>query len=228
MRTVLLVLLAAGLASSLPGGTAGFTQLPAPDALDASRPVTYFIARGTDVAGHDPLDDDLARMAFSAWSRETGGRLRFVEVDSEEEALVRLVWVASDSGLFGRALRTSVDGRPGAVVFVTPDVGALGPGLGRNVAGDPLLRHAIVYLTCVHELGHAVGLPHTAAFGDIMYSFVYGGDIVEYFMRYRRGLGTIADIAEHSGLSDGDREALRRLYDDRPLPAGASGPDAVR
>ena len=36
---------------------------------------------------------------------------------------------------------------------------------------DALLRETIVYLTCLHESGHAFGLPHTRNFADIMYSF---------------------------------------------------------
>jgi hypothetical protein len=43
-----------------------------------------------------------------------------------------------------------------------------------------------------------------------MYSFRYGGDIVEYFQRYRRLLKTRGDIAAHSGISDADRKALRK------------------
>ena len=42
-----------------------------------------------------------------------------------------------------------------------------------------------------------------------MYSFTYGGDIPEFFMRYRRQLATRADIAKVSGLSDADVAALR-------------------
>jgi hypothetical protein len=199
------------------GLSGGPPQLPVgPDILDTSEPVAYFISNGEAVAGHDAIDGDLARMAFEAWSRESRGRIRFVEADSAAEALVRLVWVASDSGLFGQARRTFVGGKPGAIVYVTPEVRSLGEDLGERVAGDALLRHAIVYLTCVHELGHAVGLPHTREFEDIMYSFGFGGDIVEYFMRYRRNLREPADIGEHSGLSDGDRAALLGLYGGAP------------
>jgi predicted Zn-dependent protease len=75
-----------------------------------------------------------------------------------------------------------------------------------------LLRDAIVYLTCLHETGHALGLEHTANFSDIMYSFQYGGDIPEYFARYRRLLKSRADIPKHSGMSDADRKRLVELY----------------
>ena len=39
-----------------------------------------------------------------------------------------------------------------------------------------------------------------------MYSFEYGGDIAEYFARYRRKLETREDIRKNSGLSTQDRE----------------------
>ena len=73
---------------------------------------------------------------------------------------------------------------------------------------DQILRNAIVYLTCLHETGHALGLEHTANFADIMYSFQYGGDIPEYFGRYRRLLESRADIRTHSGLSADDRQRV--------------------
>ena len=41
-----------------------------------------------------------------------------------------------------------------------------------------------------------------------MYSFQYGGDIDEYFGRYRRKLTVREDIRKYSGISPADRARL--------------------
>jgi hypothetical protein len=105
-----------------------------------------------------------------------------------------------------------VGGQQGAAVFIRPDVDSLGEEIARRARSDALLRDSIVYLTCVHELGHALGLTHTRDFRDIMYFFGYGGDVVEYFGRYRSQIRTRNDIASVSGLSGGDVNRIREIY----------------
>jgi hypothetical protein len=148
-------------------------------------------------------DPELARWALEAWQSASGGGLKLEASSSMEKAHIRIVWASGTSGLYGEARPIEVDGVRGAEVYVLPE---------QSNSGDALLRDAILYLTCVHETGHALGLRHTVVFADIMYSFQFGGDIEEYFGRYRRLLTERADIRKHAGISDADREQLRKLW----------------
>lgn len=145
-------------------------------------------------------DSELAGWAFQAWQSASGGALEFSRAETRDHARIRVLWASPDGGLYGETRRVLVDGKPGAEVYVLP--------APLDLNGDKLMRDAIVYLTCLHETGHALGLPHTAAFQDIMYSFQYGGDISEYFGRYRRKLSAREDIRKNSGLSEADRTNL--------------------
>jgi hypothetical protein len=173
--------------------------------------VTFFVAEGDQASGYVPADRELATWAVVAWERNAAGGLH-VEPSRAEDALVRLYWASGNGTTYGEMRQSFVKGRRGAEVFVRPDITALGADIASRGRQDPLWRDTIVYLTCLHELGHAFGLPHTADDRDIMYSFGYGGDIVEYFSRYRRRLTARGDIPSHSGLSDADVRQLRALH----------------
>ncbi len=196
----------------LTGLIVGQISPPAAPLLDAKEVIPYFIEDGKGVPGYRETDHELAKLAFEAWSRESNGKLKFSESRSRDAALIRLRWISSREGLYGETQRVQVNGKAGAMIFVIPEVAAQGEPLASHAVQDALLRDTIVYLTCVHELGHAVGLPHTRQFEDIMYFFGNGGDILDYFMRYRNKLRSRADIAKFSGLSAGDAATLRRLY----------------
>jgi hypothetical protein len=180
--------------------------------VQLSSPISYFIEDGKNVPGFDSGDRELAEMALAAWSRESGGHLKFVPATQESSALVRIRWISAADGLYGETQRTTVNGKPGAIVNVSPSVANLGEPIATMASKDRLLRDTIVYLTCVHETGHALGLQHTRNFQDIMYAFGYGGDIVEYFSRYRRNIKSRADIVRFSGVSPGDVMVLKSLY----------------
>jgi len=146
-------------------------------------------------------DPELGKWALEAWQRESDGMVVLKQSPTEEHARLRMHWVNGNSGLYGETEPAVVDGQRGANIYVLPSVAP---------TADALLRETIVYLTCLHESGHAFGLPHTRNFADIMYSFQYGGDIANYFGRYRTQLKTRVDITKHSGISDADRVSFRQ------------------
>ncbi|SRR5579885_32741 len=165
-----------------------------------SADIAFWIAPCDDPStGCKPGDADLARWALESWQRASNGQLHFVETKDRSRALIRLIWQAPQGGLYGETQPIQVGGRRGAQIYIVNTT--------QNIT-DPLLRDTIVYLTCLHESGHALGLRHTDQFADIMYSFQYGGDIPQYFDRYRKKLTQRADIRKNSGLSAADREHL--------------------
>jgi hypothetical protein len=158
-----------------------------------------------------PHDVEMAQWALEDWARVSGGQLKLEKVAARLRANIRVHWASADGGLYGEARRFVEDGMVGYDVYVLPDLTASSPEIATAAAKDPLLRDAIVYLTCVHETGHALRLEHTDVFADIMYSFYYGGDIPEYFGRFRRRLTSRADIQKTSAISANDRTRLLQV-----------------
>jgi hypothetical protein len=161
---------------------------------------SFYIAPCTNPATGCQADDaELARWALQSWEAASQGKLHFVESKDESTALLRFVWEAPAGGLYGETVAINVNGKRGSRIYIVNTTQGI---------KDRLLRDTIVYLTCLHESGHALGLQHTSAFEDIMYYFGYGGDTNEYFGRYRRKLTVREDIRKNSGLSPADRMHL--------------------
>jgi hypothetical protein len=162
-------------------------------------------------SGCEPADPELARWALEAWEKAADGGLGFVAAAGQNPARIHIYWLGRTPQLYGDAHEVVLDGKQVWAINVQPDLAQFGErmeGAGRN---DKLFRDTVVYLTCLHEIGHVLGQPHSADFSDIMYSFQYGGDILEYFNRYRRGLKARSDIREHSGISEAERKRVAGL-----------------
>lgn len=117
-------------------------------------------------------DPELARWAMNAWQPVAGSGLRFVAVEEENAGRVRIYWLGKRPQVYGDASPIVVGGKYGAAIEVHPD-------LSQSGRHDRLFRDTVVYLTCLYELGHPIGLDHTAEFAGIMYSFQYGGGVFQ-------------------------------------------------
>jgi len=158
-----------------------------------------------DLSGAPKGADALVGRALATWTRAADGRLRLERTTSRESALIRVRFARAD-GIYGETA-PRIDRTSGLIT--SADVLIAG-----DVAGDPVGQHIVIYLTALHELGHALGLPHTNAFDDIMYSFKRPDDGERYFGAYRRRLRSDDDIGAElaSGLSAADVSALLTLY----------------
>jgi hypothetical protein len=177
--------------------------------LDATGLITYYIADGIPKFGSRPGDNELATWAFDEWERAAGGAIRLEPSADEGMALIRLYWQSRTSRQYGQM--TSHVGslrRRQAILYIRPDSHAKHRTLGPAAAKDALLRDTIVYLTSLHEIGHALGLGHSSDANDVMRT---EGSAIN-FDRYRRQLKTRADIAKVSWLSDADTARIRALY----------------
>jgi len=180
------------------------------DALDASDAVKFYVAKADSGEAHP--DAEFAGWALDAWSKASDGALKFAETNTESDAVIRIYWAGPSSRKYGEMRGIEVYGKRGAEVYINTATDGLGDDVHKRAKRDRLFRDCIVFLTCVHEIGHAVGLSHTDKFTDIMYSFQYGGEIKKYFLRYRKQVKTRREMSNRSPLSDNDIARLSALY----------------
>ena len=189
------IAVACAVAPALPAQPTGSPRWP------AHAVITVWLDARTAPPGAEALVD----RALATWTRAADGRFVLQKAASRDAALVRVRFARAD-GIYGETA-PRIDRTTGAIgsaeVLIAGDIG-----------GDALQRRIVIYLTALHELGHALGLPHTDAFDDIMYSFRRPDDGERYFGAYRKRLRTSEEIGSDraTGLSPGDLAALRTLY----------------
>jgi len=153
-----------------------------------------------------PKGDELVDRAMKTWTTAADGAFT-----------LRRTLLANDAGIriyFNGAGGNYGETRPHITANGLIDAAIVNIAADAPIEVDPLTRDIIVYLTALHEIGHAVGLEHTRNFDDIMYLFRQPGDGPRYFGNYRKLLRSADDIGSGTatGLSAYDVQTLRKLY----------------
>jgi len=154
-----------------------------------------------------PRDGDrLVEKAMRTWTMAADRRLRLERVAGRDAADVRVHFFTRD----WRYGMTEARPDPATGLLTSAEVI-----VAADADGDDLDHQIVIYLTALHELGHAIGLPHSADITQIMYLFRQPGDGERFFGAYRRRLASADDIGSDRapGLSADDVKALRALYD---------------
>jgi hypothetical protein len=149
-------------------------------------PVRVWVDGGDTVPGWRPAYAASVRQAFAAW-QGAGTPVRFAFVDAPADAEVRVTWT------------DRLDARQAGVTHWTADAdGWMRQAhvvLATYASDDLPADAASMRRIALHEVGHALGLGHSADGGDVMAAWVHAGE-----------------------LSERDRATARLLY---ALPPGA-------
>jgi hypothetical protein len=169
-------------------------------------PIGSHITVWIDTSHAPPDAAPLVERALKVWTGAAGERLTMARTPDRAGAAIRVFFVRSDTN-YGETA-PYVDRRTGLIASAEVAINS-------DVPADSLDARIIVYLTALHELGHALGLPHSDTFNAIMYRFRRADDGERYFGAYRKRLRSADDIGSPraTGLADEDVEMLRRAYD---------------
>jgi len=159
-----------------------------------------------DPAGAPKGGDALVERAMKSWTDAADGRFKLERVAAKEAAGIRVHFFTRD-WRYGMT-----QARPDPATGLISEAEVV---VAADADGDALDRQIVVYLTALHELGHALGLAHSADIADIMYLFRLPGDGERFFGTYRKRLRSADDIGSTRaiGMSAEDVRVLRSLYD---------------
>lgn len=158
-----------------------------------------------DTSTAPPGSVALVEKALQTWTHAADGRLTLSRARTRDEARITVKF-APNNAVYGETA-PHLDSATGLITSADVVLNA--------TPADTVDPRIVFYLTALHELGHALGLPHTDDSRDIMYKFRAPEDGARYFENYMKLLTSPTDIGGTfaTGLSPRDVTALRALYD---------------
>ena len=183
-----------------------FVILSAAPAIAAHWPRGAAIKVWIDPAGAPKGGDELVERAMKSWTAAADGRFSLARTATKDAAGIRVHFFTRD-WRYGMT-----EARPDPTTGLIAEAEVV---IAADVDGDALDRQIVVYLTALHEIGHALGLAHSADIADIMYLFRLPGDGERFFGTYRKRLRSADDIgsARAVGMPAEDVRVLRAMYD---------------
>jgi predicted Zn-dependent protease len=181
-------------------------------------PLTVFISDGSAVRGYQPQFRGLIAKAFDEWCRASNGRLSWRQVNSRQQAAIVVGWTDRTKSMgagfeAGETRTTTVTSRYGGTSIESAQITIL-----TNMMGRPFAQSEL-YKTCLHEVGHALGLQgHSHTQGDIMYPSLNPRQ-VPYLTA--RDSNTIQLL--YRGYREAPPTVAQSSADEMDLPPGASG-----
>lgn len=141
-------------------------------------PLKIYIEDGSAVSGYRSQFRDILLSAFYSWTDAGGGRLGFTRAASREDADIICIWTKTSNS---DAEFSSAKPNAGASIYESFEEAGVGNinilkvriklPVRRPTDGLPV-TNAEMKCTCLHEIGHALGIDiHSPSTADMMYRF---------------------------------------------------------